>query len=267
MQGKEAAEEKANSEERVFPMVEPIVSLDAVPKITMGIYIACHGELIERTVNGTQNVTINKQNLGGYGCASYKVREPSEHIALALANELVGCSREEYQRMKDGERDKHGVEIDTDGACERFSSFRGSWVLKQYSYDATKRSFIIAFGGKTIDMVTCTPLELTEFIVGKGQLNAKHQPFLDEFFTHRGNPDKVIPNLFTFFNTQILFNLIFLFNKYQRVNVANILDESCNLQLRRDKRPLPRDDVFRRGRDVGYGGTRNYRKSKTKRRK
>lgn len=225
----------------------------------IGIYIACHGELIERIVNGTRNVTINKQNLGGYGCPSYKVREPHEHIqtALDLENELVGCSLPRYQRMNDGLIDKRGAEIDTEGACERFSSMRGFWVLKKYSYDATKRAFIIAFKGRTMDMVTCTRLELEAFI-GGDLTNPTDKLILDDFFKARDN----------YFTTQILFNLIFLFNKHQGVNVANILDESCNVQLGRDKRPIPRDDVFLRGRDVGYGGkrTRKNRKSKTRRR-
>uniref|UniRef100_A0A6C0HZF3 Uncharacterized protein n=1 Tax=viral metagenome TaxID=1070528 RepID=A0A6C0HZF3_9ZZZZ len=255
---------KAEATAGIF--AERMKGLDEDDEIKIGIYIACHGELIERTVNGTRNVTINKQNLGGYGCASFKVREPSEHIqtALSLEKGLVGCSRQEYQAMKKDERDKRGEEIDTEGACERFSSMRGLWVLKNYSYDATKRAFIIAFQGRTMDMFTCTRPELEAFILGKpGSLNAKDQPFLDDFFTHKDIPVRV-PNLFTFFNTQILFNLIYLFNKYQRVNVANILDESCNVQSGRD-----RDHVYPRGYGVGYGGkrTRKYRKSKTKRRK
>jgi len=235
------------------------------PEIKMGIYIACHGELIERTVNGPPNVTINKQNLGGYGCPSYKVREPSEHIriALELENRLVGCSREEYQGMKKGLIDKHGVEIDTEGACESFSSMRDSWILKKYSYDATKRAFIIAFKGRPMDMVICTRPELEEFILGKpGLIDETDQKILDEFFTHRDTPNRDNPNIFTFFYTKTLFNLIYLFNKYQRVNVANILDESCNVQLRHG-RPLPREDVLPRGR---YGGKRTRKsKSKTKR--
>jgi len=249
-----------------------IPGIDEDPEIKIGIYIACHGELIERTVNGPRNVTINKQNLGGYGCPSYKVREPHEHIQTALDLEvrLVGCSREQYQRMKDGLKDKHsGAEIDTEGACESFSSMRNSWVLKKYSYDATKRAFIIAFKRRPMDMVTCTRPELEAFILGKpGHIDEKDQTILDEFFTHRDTPSRY-PKIFTFFYTQTLFNLIYLFNKYQGVNVANILDESCNVQLGRDKRTLPREDVFPRGLYVGYGGkrTRKNRKSKTKRRK
>lgn len=237
-----------------------IPGLGEKPEKKIGIYIACHGELIERTVNGTRNVTINKKNLGGYGCPSYKVREQSEHrqTALDLENKLVGCSLQEYQRMKDGSIDKHGIEIDTEGACESISSLRGSWVLKKYSYDATKRAFIIAFQGRTIDMVTCTRPELEAFI-GGDLTNPTDKQILDDFFKARDD---------NYFTTQILFNLIFLFNKHQGVNVANILDESCNVQLGRDKRPLSRDDVFLRGRDVGYGGkrTRKNRKSKTRRR-
>ena len=236
----------------------PMGSLGAKPEIKIGIYIACHGELIERIVNGPRNVTINKQNLGGYGCPSYKVREQSEHrqTALALEKELVGCSLQEYQSMKEGLIDKHGAEIDTEGACERFSSMRGSWVLKKYSYDATKRAFIIAFQESTMDMITCTRAELEKFIGGNLSEEDKH--ILDKFFAVRHK----------FFDTQLLFNLIFLFNKHQGVNVANILDESCNVQLGRDKRPIPRDYAFSRGYDVGYGGkrTRKNRKSKTRRR-
>jgi hypothetical protein len=236
---------------------ERMLSLGEKPEIKIGIYIACHGELIERTVNGPRNVTIHKQNLGGYGCASYKVREPSEHIqtALSLEEELVGCSRQEYQDMKKGERDKRGEEIDTEGSCERFSSLRGVWVLKKYSYDATKRAFIIAFQGRPMDMVTCTRPDLEAFI-GGDLTNPTDKQILDEFFSVRD----------TYFTTQLLFNLIYLFNKHRGVNVANILDESCNVQLKH-KRPLSRDDVFPRRHGVGYGGkrTRKNRKNKTKR--
>ena len=224
----------------------------------IGIYIACHGELIERIVDGTPYVTINKQNLGGYGCPSYKVREPHEHIqtALDLENRLVGYSCQQYQRMKDGLRDKYGAEIDTEAACESFSSTNGKWVLKKYSYDDTKRAFIIAFQGRAIDMVTCTRAELEEFIGGE-PTDPKYKKVLDQFFAVRN----------TFFDTQIVFNLIQLFKKYQGVNVANILDESCNVQLKH-KRPIPREYAFPRGYDVGYGGkrTRKNRKSKTRRR-
>jgi hypothetical protein len=121
--------------------------------------------------------------------------------------------------------------------------------LKKYSYDATKRAFIIAFQGRTMDMVICSREELEEFIGGDPK-NEKYKKILDDFFAVRD----------TFFDTQLLFNLIYLFSKYQRVNVANILDESCNVQLRHG-RPLPREDVLPRGR---YGGKRT-RKSKTKR--
>ena len=226
------------------------------PEIKIGIYIACHGELIERTVNGPRNVTINKQNLGGYGCFSYKVRDDHVKTALLLENELVGCSREEYEDMDHGVEDKYGVVIDKEGACERFSSMRGSWVLKKYSYDATKRAFIIAFQESTMDMITCTRAELEAFI-GGDLTNPTDKQILDDFFSVRD----------TYFTTQLLFNLIFLFNKHRGVNVANILDESCNVQLRH-KRPIPRDYAFSRGHDVGYGGkrTRKNRKSKTRRR-
>ena len=235
----------------------PMGSLGDKPEIKMGIYIACHGELIERIVNGTRNVTINKQNLGGYGCPSYKVREPHEHrqTALALEKKLVGCSLQEYKSMKEGLIDKHGIEIDTEGACESFSSMRGLWVLKRYSYDATKRAFIIAFQESTMDMITCTRAELEAFI-GGDLTNPTDKQILDDFFSVRD----------TYFTTQLLFNLIFLFNKHRGVNVANILDESCNVQLRH-KRPIPRDYAFSRG-NSGYGGkrTRKNRKSKTRRR-
>ena len=175
----------AAKEEARIDFSKPFEPLGALgePEIKIGIYIACHGELIERTVNGPRNVTIHKQNLGGYGCPSYKVREPSEHtqIALDLQDRLVGCSREEYQGMKKGLRDKHGVEIDTEGACERFSSMRGLWVLKKYSYDDTKRAFIIAFQGRPMDMVTCTRPELEEFI-GGDLTNPTDKQILDDFF-------------------------------------------------------------------------------------
>ena len=229
---------------------ERMRGLGEKPEIKMGIYIACHGELIERTVRGPQNVTINKQNLGGYGCPSFKVRDDHIQTALLLENELVGCSLEEYQRMMKDLRDKSGEEIDTEGACERFSSMDGSWILKKYTYDATKRAFIIAFQGRTMYMVTCTRPELEAFIGGD---LTKDKKILDTFFAVRD----------TLFDTQLLFNLIYLFNKHRGVNVANILDESCNVQLKH-KRTLPRDDVFLRGRDVGYGGKRT-RKRKTKR--
>jgi len=234
---------------------ERMRSLDEDPEIKIGIYIACHGELIERTVNGPRNVTINKQNLGGYGCFSYKVREHSNHIqtALDLQDRLVGCSSKEYQAMKEGLKDKYsGAEIDTEGACERFSSMRGLWILKKYSIrDATKRTFIIAFQGIPMDMVTCTRAELEEFI-GGDPTNETYKQILDEFFLVRGR---------LFFDTQILFNLIRLFNKYRGVNVANILDESCNVQLKH-KRPLPKDYVFSRRHDVGYGGKRTRKSRK-----
>ena len=219
------------------------------PEIKIGIYIACHGELIERTVNGPRNVTINKQNLGGYGCFSYKVRDDHVKTALLLENELVGCSREEYEDMDHGVEDKYGVVIDKEGACERFSSMRGSWVLKKYSYDATKRAFIIAFQGRAIDMVTCTRPELEEFIGGKP---TDLEKVLDKFFAVR---DK-------YFDTQLLFNLIYLFKK-RGVTVANILDESCNVQFK-DKKCVPKEEVFPKG-PRGYGGKRT-RKSKTRRR-
>ena len=239
-------------------MFERMSGLGEKPEKKIGIYIACHGELIERTVNGPQNVTINKQNLGGYGCPSYKVREPHEHIqtALDLEKRLVGCSREQYQRMKDGSIDKHGAEIDTEGACESFSITDGKWVLKRYSYDATKRAFIIAFKGRAMDMVTCTRSELEEFIGGE-PTDLKYKKVLDQFFKVRD----------TSFDTQLLFNLIYLFNTHRGVNVANILDESCNVQLKH-KRPLPREYAFPRELYVGYGGkrTRKNRKSKTRRR-
>lgn len=212
-------------EQAEFKTFEPMPGLGEKPEKKIGIYIACHGELIERTVNGPRNVTINKQNLGGYGCPSYKVREPHEHLQIALDLEvkLVGCSREQYKVMKDGLIDKYGVEIDTEGACERFSSMRNSWVLKKYSYDATKRAFIIAFQGTTMDMVTCTRPELETFILGKpGHIDEKDENIIDEFFTHRGTPNRYNPKIFTFFYTKTLFNLIYLFNKYQGVNVANI---------------------------------------------
>ena len=217
----------------------------------IGIYIACHGELIERTVDGTPNVTINKRNLGGYGCFSYKVREPSDHIrtALDLENRLVGCSLEEYEDMDHGVEDKYGVEIDKEGACESFSSKNGIWVLKKYSYDDTKRAFIIAFQGRAIDMVTCTRPELEEFIGGKP---TDLEKVLDKFFAVR---DK-------YFDTQLLFNLIYLFKK-RGVTVANILDESCNVQFK-DKKCVPKEEVFPKG-PRGYGGKRT-RKSKTRRR-
>ena len=236
-----------------FNTFERMSGLGEKPEKKIGIYIACHGELIERIVDGTPYVTINKQNLGGYGCPSYKVREQSEHIqtALDLENELVGCSLPKYQRMNDGLIDKYGVEIDTEGACESFSSTNGKWVLKKYSYDDTKRAFIIAFQGRAMDMVTCTRAELEEFIGGE-PTDPKYKKVLGQFFAVRD----------TFFDTQIVFNLIQLFKKYQGVNVANILDESCNVQLKH-KRPIPREHAFPRGRDVGYGGKRTR---KTRRR-
>jgi len=236
---------------------ERMLSLGEKPEIKIGIYIACHGELIERTVNGPRNVTIHKQNLGGYGCPSYKVREPSEHIriALDLQDRLVGCSREEYQGMKKGLTDKHGAEIDTEGACESFSSMSGSWILKKYSYDSTKRAFIIAFQGRSMDMVTCSREELEEFIGGDPK-NEKYKKILDDFFAVRD----------TFFDTPLLFNLIYLFNKYRDVNVANILDESCNVQLKH-KKPLPRDAVFSGRYGVGYGGKRKRKNHKSRKRK
>jgi len=227
---------------------EAMRSLDDIPDGTetkkIGIYIACHGELIERTVTGPPTVTIHKQNLGGYGCSSYKVREPSDHrrMALLLENELVGCSLEDYQEMDHGVTDKHGRVIDKEGACERFSSINGQWVLKKYTYDETKRAFIIAFQGKTINMLTCTRQELEEFIGGNP---ARHQKTLDAFFAERG----------TNFDTQLLFNLIHLFSR-QGVTVANILDESCNLHIK--KRIVPKEQVFSRG-NRGYGGKRTKR--------
>ena len=218
------------------------------PEIKIGIYIACHGELIERTVNGPRNVTINKQNLGGYGCFSYKVRDDHVKTALLLENELVGCSREEYEDMDHGVEDNYGVVIDKEGACERFSSMRGSWVLKKYSYDATKRAFIIAFQGNSMDMITCTRPELEEFIGGDLTEDKK---ILDDFFKVRHK----------FFDTQLLFNLIFLFNKHQGVTVANILDESCNAQFK-DKMRVPKEEVFARG--TRYGGKRTRKTKRCK---
>jgi hypothetical protein len=247
------AEEVAKDFSKPFEAIRP---LGDTPEIKIGIYISCHGELIERTVIGPKNVIIYKQNLGGYGCSSYKVREPSDHVitALLLQDRLVGCSREEYQLMKKGLIDKHGVEIDTEGACESFSSMSGSWILKKYSYDSTKRAFIIAFQGRSMDMITCSREELEEFIGGDPK-NEKYKKILDDFFAVRD----------TFFDTPLLFNLIYLFNKYQGVNVANILDESCNVQLKH-KKPIPRDDVFPRG-NSGYGGKRTRKNRKSRKRK
>jgi hypothetical protein len=232
---------------------ERMLGIGEKPEKKIGIYIACHGELIERIVNGTRNVTINKQNLGGYGCPSYIVREPSEHIqtALDLEHKLVGCSREKYQLMKKGLIDKYGVEIDTEGACELFSSMRGFWILKRYTYDATKRAFIIAFQGRAMYMVTCTRPELEEFI-GGNLINPTDKKILDDFFIVRD----------TFFDTQLLFNLIYLFNKHRGVNVANILDESCNVQFK-DKKRVPKEDVFPRG-PSGYGGKRTRKRKSRK---
>ncbi len=217
----------------------------------IGIYIACHGELIERTVNGPRNVTINKQNVGGYGCFSYKVRDPSEHIqtALDLEDRLVGCSVQEYEDMDHGERDKYGVKIDKEGACESFSSMNGSWVLKKYSYDNTKSAFIIAFQGRAIDMVTCTREELEEFIGGY-LTEKKYKDILDKFFAVRHR----------YFDTPLLFNLIYLFSK-RGVTIANILDESCNVWFK-DKKHVPKNEVFSRG-ISGYGGKRTRKHRRT----
>jgi len=218
----------------------------------IGIYIACHGELIERTVKDPRNVTINKQNLGGYGCFSYKVRDPSDHIrtALSLEHELEGYSFSQYEDIDHGVEDKYGVKIDKEGACERFCSTRGSWVLKKYSYDATKRAFIIAFQGRAIDMITCSREELESFI--GGDLTAEEDKhILDKFFAVRHK----------FFDTQLLFNLIYLFSK-RGVTVANILDESCNVQFK-DKKRVPKEDVFPRG-PSGYGGKRTRKRKSRK---
>jgi len=238
--------------EEVAILFERMPTLDeAVPdEKTIGIYIACHGELIERKITGPRNVTIHKQNLGGYGCFSYKVREPSEHVrtALLLENELVGCSLKDYESIEHGKTDKHCIEIDKKGACERFSSKGGSWILKKYTYDATKRSFIIAFQRKTINMITCSRPELETFIGGD---LTKYKKILDDFFKVRD----------TFFDTQLLFNIIYLFGK-RGVKVANILDESCNVQFENKKR-VAKGKVFSRG-TSGYGGRRT-RKNKTNR--
>lgn len=233
-------------------MFEPLPSLEDIPdvrgdQLKMGIYIACHGELIERIVEGPPDVTIHKQNLGGYGCSSYKVKDPSDHkrTALLLEKELVGCSVDEYEEMDHGATDTHGREIDKEGACESFSSRGGTWVLKIYRFDETKRAFMIAFRGKTLDMVECTRKELEEFMGGNP---ARHKKTLDAFFEARATKS---------FDTQLLFNLIHSFSR-QGVTIANILDESCNLHFKH-KKIVPKKEVFSRG-NSGYGGKRTRKK-------
>ena len=55
--------------------------------------------------------------------------------------------------------------------------------------------------------------------------------------------------------------LIYLFNKQQGVNVANILDESCNIYISNGN-IVQKNEVFSKG-TSGYGGKRTRKHRRT----
>lgn len=219
--------------------------------LTLGIYIHCHGSIEEEYLPSPTGVRINKQNLGGYGCSSYSVRDIStiESVALDLQTELVGCSSQQYKKMKDGLIDTYGDAIDTEYSCEVFRGFK-TWIKKRYVMDETRKHILFAFQDKVINIVDCEKEELEAFL-GKDKR-------IDIFFGKR-----------TRISTNDLFMLIQLFHERCGVNVVNILDESCNVVFSREKTtklhrgkektgyyPVPKKDVPSRKGMSGYGRTK-----------
>lgn len=209
-------------------MAERMIGLDSVPDVndpkplrTLGIFISCHGQLEPGPlIPPPLDVRIQKQNLGGLGCKSYRMRseETFERTALNLLNpDFIGCTQEEYQSFKSyDERDTYGDLIDKDESCEIFLDASG-WIKKKYTFDKTKKFILIAFEGKVINIATCT---------------------LEEFntFLNRPSSDRLIP-IFRkrdrqgYISTNDIFTIIDIFKSRHRIQFVNILDESCNVVL------------------------------------
>ena len=210
------------------PMVfEPMGGLDSVPDVrdrtrrTLGIFISCHGQLEPGPLLPPPvGVRIQKQNLGGLGCKSYRMRseESFERTALDLLNpDFIGCTPEAYQRFKPEDTvDTYGDPIDKDESCEVFLDAPG-WIKKTYSFDETKKYIFIAFKGEVINIATCTLEEFNTF------LKAPTSERLIPIFTKRDKRKCI--------TTNDIFTIIDIFRSRHRIQFVNMLDESCNVVL------------------------------------
>ena len=208
-------------------MAERMSGLDSVREVrdpkplrTLGIFISCHGQLEPGPLlSPPLDVRIQKQNLGGLGCKSYRMRsqETFERTALNLLNpDCIVCTQEDYQRFKsEDERDTYGDLIDKDESCEIFLDAPG-WIKKKYTFDKTKKFILIAFEGEVINIATCTLEEFNIFL--------------------KPSSDRLIP-IFKkrdrqgYISTNDIFTIIDIFKSRHRIQFVNMLDESCNVVL------------------------------------
>jgi len=226
----------------------------------LGIYIHCHGRLEEKYVKAPLNIT--KQNLGGYGCPSYGVRDQKTYneVAMSLTHGITGCSQEEYTHMFKGKVDTYGQPIDTEESCQLFHGKR-EWINKRYTFDKSRKYLLFSLFGKVINIVDCSREELENFLGITENIFDKQ---LSSFFERR------IRGTIT---TEDIFMLINCIKKIHGITKANILDESCNIVKSSEKTtvlhkgaevtgnfPIPKSAVFKLRDDAGYGGKRSRKR-------
>ena len=206
---------------------EPMNGLDSVddvrdrPRRTLGIFISCHGQLEPGPLLPPPlGVRIQKQNLGGLGCKSYRMRseESFERTALELLNpDFIGCTPDAYQRFKPEDTvDTYGDPIDKAESCEVFLDAPG-WIKKKYTFDETKKYIFIAFKGEAMNLATCTLEEFNRF------LKAPTSDRLTAIFSKRDQQKYI--------TTNDIFTIIDIFRSRHHIQFVNMLDESCNVVL------------------------------------
>ena len=264
----------------------------------IGVYIDSHG-IFDVDSAGRINIVypptgmiINKQNIGGFGCPSYKIPisgDPHE-FATSLETILFPYNEVEYCKVSHGLYDSHGNKIDKTNSCDRFMG-NPKWVKKIFKHDDKLKNMIISFNGKTINLWDAISREDLIFFLGI--------PIIDQ--SEKGVPyikiDQDLDDLLNafmkqkrnFITTEDLFNIFSIIQMFHGINTVNIFDASCNVVLEDRERvtyrtnkdgtrvddkgslkfhPKQREQLPPLDSVTGYGGTtRKKIKRKSKRRK
>jgi hypothetical protein len=258
--------------------------------IGVGVFIMCHGKTHPEVRRIPEGINVMKKNVSLCGVpaptiySSYRFKgQTAEVIAeeltrsFALAFSAEECMANEWRCAREGilygtpapGRPPIKVPLCL-FACEEFNTTPENkvshFVYKSYLADKDYHCVLVTFGGKRINLLTCTMEELTDTFGMPMEQHENAQEIMeilhyiqDNISTRELGPRHII-------STDLIFNVLKYLNLMYGVKVARILDESCNTGLK--GQPVFKDDKKDGYKEkVGYGGKRKSRQKNRKKRK
>ena len=170
----------------------PVYRAEKLPNVpipnTLAIYIKCHGAIYTTTpIDAPKNITITKQNLGPFGCASYpdkfRKTQPEDQMVIDLLSGFNECGNESTYTDcfggNENEVDKYSTPICTQNSCEIFTGM-DKYLKKTYNIAKDAKKSILLITDKhqaPLSLFTCDETELlTFFNLKKVQKDVTKEP-------------------------------------------------------------------------------------------